>query len=422
MRIGFFTDTYTPQINGVVTSIDLFREQLEARGHEVFVFAPTPAQRSDGTKVLRFKSVPFAFQREMRVAAPYSTEALRAVRRVRLDVVHSHDPFSIGLLGLAMAKAYRLPYVHTYHTLYPEYVHYIWDTRLTKEIAVRLSSDFCNRCDAVIAPSAKIAEALRRWGTKTRIEVIPTGVDLSEYQRREPEAIEGFRSSLGIPATERMLLFVGRLGREKNIELLIEALPLLRDSAARLVIVGGGPHREELEAVARREGVQERVVFAGYLPRERVALAYQAADLFVFSSITETQGLVLGEALASGLPVVAVHDTAVAEWVRHGANGMLAPPLPAPFAEAVDAALADEEGLRRMSEEARRIAEEGSIEHQVDRLLTVYAELSRRKLAYVRLRRHRVRRAGRRVVRATNHAIGSTRATLARGLRRAWRT
>jgi 1,2-diacylglycerol 3-alpha-glucosyltransferase len=184
MRIGFFTDTYTPQINGVVTSIQLFARALERQGHSVYIFAPSPRQASDGPHVIRIPSLPFAFQPEMRVAAIYSAHAHRLVRRANLDVVHSHDPFAIGLFGLAMAKRFRLPYVHTYHTLYPEYVHYVWETEFTRDIAERLSRDFCNQCDTVIAPSTKINRALTEWGVRKPVVTLPTGVDTHTFSER----------------------------------------------------------------------------------------------------------------------------------------------------------------------------------------------------------------------------------------------
>ena len=176
MRIGFFSDTYTPQINGVVTSIKLFADALERQGHEVYIFAPTPRQPTDGPRIVRIPSLPFAFQPEMRMAAIYSAHAYRLARRANLDIIHSHDPFAVGLFGLAVAKQFRLPYVHTYHTLYPEYVHYVWETRFTRAMAERLSREFCDQCDLVLAPSTKIERALEEWGVTAPIELVPTGV------------------------------------------------------------------------------------------------------------------------------------------------------------------------------------------------------------------------------------------------------
>ena len=396
MRIGFFTDTYTPQINGVVTSISLFASELERQGHAVYIFAPTPRQPKDGPHVIRVPSVPLVFQPEMRLAAAYNARAHSLVKRANLDIIHSHDPFAIGLFGLAMAKRFRLPYVHTYHTLYPEYVHYIWDTWLTRELAERMSRDFCNQCDTVIAPSTKIREALLSWGTRKPIVTLPTGVNTAEYCERDETGVAEFRERFGIKPDERLLTFVGRLGLEKNVDALVDAMNFVRTPGAKLMIVGDGPYRAALERHAKKDKVADKIIFTGYLNREDVTHAYQASDLFFFASLSETQGLVVGEALASGLPVVAVDDLAIADAVTDDENGFLVPEDPQALAHAADRVLGDAELSRRLSIAATERARELSIVHQTHRLLVVYEELlegrpaRRRTGARPRTRRIRV--------------------------------
>jgi 1,2-diacylglycerol 3-alpha-glucosyltransferase len=375
LRIGFFTDTYTPQINGVVTSISLFANELERQGHAVYIFAPTPRQPKDGAHVVRLPSVPFAFQPEMRLAAAYDARAHGLVKRANLDIMHSHDPFAVGVFGLAMAKRFRVPYVHTYHTLYPEYVHYIWDTWLTRELAERMSRDFCNQCDTVIAPSTKVREALLGWGTRKPIVTLPTGVNGAKYAQRDEEAVAAFRARFSIKPGERLLTFVGRLGLEKNIDALVDAMNFVRTPGAKLMIVGDGPYRADLERHAKKDHLTDKVLFTGYLRREEVTHAYQASDLFFFASLSETQGLVVGEALASGLPVVAVDDLAIADAVADGSNGFLVPEDPQALAAAADRILGDPALERAMSTAAVQRAEELSIGNQTQRLLGVYEEL-----------------------------------------------
>jgi 1,2-diacylglycerol 3-alpha-glucosyltransferase len=375
LRIGFFTDTYTPQINGVVTSISLFTSELERQGHAVYVFAPTPRQPKDGAHVVRLPSVPFVFQPEMRLAAAYDARAHTQVKRANLDIIHSHDPFAVGVFGLAMAKRFRLPYVHTYHTLYPEYVHYIWDTWLTRELAERMSRDFSNQCDTVIAPSTKIREALLEWGTRKPIVTLPTGVNVSKYGERDEAGMAAFRARFDVRPDERLLIFVGRLGLEKNIDALVDAMHFVRTPGARLLIVGDGPYRADLEKHARKDHVADKVVFTGYLRREDVTNAYHASDVFFFASVSETQGLVVGEALASGLPVVAVNDLAIADAVTDGSNGFLVPQDPQALASAADRLLEDPELWQRMSAAASERAQELSIANQTQRLLGVYEQL-----------------------------------------------
>ncbi len=372
MRIGFFTDTYTPQINGVVTSIRLFASALEARGHEIYVFAPTPKHPDDGTRVVRFPSMPWAFQPEMRVASPVSIAALRTLDSLGLDIVHSHDPFSIGLFGLNVAWRKRIPYVHTYHTLYPEYVHYVWDTRLTKKLAERLSRDFCQRCDSIIAPSSKVEAYLREWGVDVPIDIIATGIDVETYAHPDPTRLHALRARLDIEPDDKVALFVGRLGREKNVELLLRALWHSRHPRVKLVLVGDGPHRQELEAIVTESALEKRVVFAGYLEREDTVAAYHLADLFAFASTSETQGLVVGEAMAAGLPVLAVHDHAVEDFVIDGQTGRIVQALPEDIAHALDELLVDDVTRARLATGSKARSSAFSIEHQAEMIERAY--------------------------------------------------
>lgn len=377
MRIGFFTDTYTPQINGVVTSIRLFKKALEQRDHDVYVFAPTPDHPEDEADTFRFKSMPFVFQPEMRFASPVSIEALRRLDEVDLDVIHSHDPFAIGLFGLAFARRHRIPYVHTYHTLYPEYVHYVWETRLTKKLAERLSRDFCQACDSIVAPSTKVENYLRRWGVTVPIEVIPTGIDSTRYSTADPERAAALRDRLLLEESDRIAIFVGRLGREKNVETLIRALWHCTCPDTVLVIVGDGPHRDALEELAEELGVSTRVRFAGYLQRDDVIAAYHIAQALVFASTTETQGLVVAEAMAAGLPVIAIEDEALQDFVRQDENGVVVHGNPEAFADAMDLLMNDEELRARLSKEARATAEAVDIANQAALLEAHYVRAIR---------------------------------------------
>jgi len=388
MRIGFFTDTYTPQINGVVTSICLFKKALEDRGHEVFVFAPGPSREDDNGEVVRFRSVPFVFQPEMRLASPVSVEALRVLDDLDLDVVHSHDPFSIGLFGLTVARRHKIPYVHTYHTLYPEYVHYVWETRLTKKLAERLSRDFCQRCTSIIAPSTKVERYLRNWGVRVPIDIIATGVDVAKYAAVDDVRIAALRAQAGIQPQERVLVFMGRLGREKNVELLLRALWHSRLPNVRLMICGDGPHRAELEALVDELNLRKRVSFVGYLQGADSVAAYHCAHAFAFASTTETQGLVIGEAMAAGLPVIAVEDQAVEDFVVRGRTGLIAPAVPEAMGEAIDELLGDDQKLAEYSRAAQERAVHFSIEHQAERLENHYLraiDLRRRRKRFARL-------------------------------------
>ena len=389
MRIGFFTDTYTPQTNGVVTSIRLFKQALEARGHEVRVFAPAPAVADDEPSTVRFRSMPLIFQPEMRLASPVSFEAMRSIELADLDIVHAHDPFSIGLFGLRVARRRRIPYVHTYHTLYPEYVHYVWDTTLSTKLAERLSREYCDLCDAIVAPSTKIERYLRRWGTTSPIDVIATGIDTKRFETAPQAEVAALRMRFGFGAQQPVLLSVGRLGREKSVDTLLRALSCSRHSDTALLVVGDGPDRRELQHTARELRLGERVRFAGYLEGSDLVAAYHLADAFVFASTTETQGLVIGEALAAGLPVIAVQDPAVADFVVDGETGFMVPAHHEPMARAIDTTLDNDELRAAMGAASAERAGHFSIEVQAERLEACYVRTiechrPRRALAGVR--------------------------------------
>lgn len=368
MRIGFFTDTYTPQINGVVTSIELFRHALEQRGHEVWVFAPTPEEPDDDPLVTRFHSLPFVFQPELRLASPVSIEAARVIRDANLDIIHSHDPFSIGLYGLSASRLVDVPYIHTYHTLYPEYVHYVWDTRLTQKLAERLSRDFCQRCSSIIAPSTKIERYLREWGVTTPIEILATGIDVARFSTPNASAHARLRRRIGLREDEKAVLFMGRLGAEKSVDLLVRSIWHLRQNRVRLVIAGDGPERETLERLAASLGIEDQVTFLGYLEGDEQVAAYHVVDAFVFASTSETQGLVIGEAMAAGLPVIAVRDKAVQDFVISERTGLIVQARPEDMAAAIDRLLGDAEMHARYSAAGRSRSACFSIEHQTERL------------------------------------------------------
>lgn len=372
MRIGFFTDTYTPQINGVVTSICLFKRALEERGHEVYVFAPTPEHPDDDALTVRFRSMPFVFQPEMRFASPLSIEALRVLDSVDLDIVHSHDPFTIGLFGLSVARRHRVPYVHTYHTLYPDYVHYVWETRLTKKLAERLSRDFCQQCSSIVAPSTKVERYLREWGVTVPIDIIATGVDTARYSTPDVSELERLSKIIALGPNERALLFVGRLGREKNVELLLHALWHARDPNLRLVIAGDGPHREYLESLVDELDLRSKVTFLGYLKGAETVAAYHLAHGFAFASTTETQGLVIGEAMAAGLPVIAVEDHAVEDFVVDGRSGVIAPGRPEELGRAFDELMGNDSRRTAMATASLERSSHFSIQRQAEKLEEAY--------------------------------------------------
>ena len=247
-------------------------------------------------------------------------------------------------------------------------IHYVWETRLTRRLAERLSREYCDACDSIVAPSTKVENYLREWGVSNAIEVLATGIDIAKYSTVNDEAISSLRRKLHVAPSDRVALFVGRLGREKNIEALVRALWHCRCPDAKLVICGDGPYRKELTALVEELDLGKRVIFAGYLEGDDTVAAYHLAHVFSFASTSETQGLVIGEAMASGLPVVAAQDRAVEDFVVDGESGLVVPGRPEDLAHAIDALLEDEQLRATFARAATARAAEFSIDRQAEKL------------------------------------------------------
>lgn len=362
----------------MVTSICTFKEELTRLGHEVFVFAPSyPNYREREDNVFRFFSVPSPADANFTLAVPVSPRIGAVVKKLNLDIVHVHSPFIMGQLGLRCARRFGLPLVFTYHTMYDQYVHYVPVAQeLAKEMTVKYSTNFCNRCDLVITPSADIKNLITDYGIRTRIEVIPTGVNTELFSRGDPGWL---RRAFNIPSERKICLFVGRLTVEKNIEFLIKAFRKVHDTDpdTSLVIVAAGPLEKELKKLVITEGLalQHDVVFTGFLPFERLIDAYCGADLFTFASVTETQGIVLVEAMAAGLPVAAVRATGSQEMVQDGIQGILSEHDLDSFAGQMSMILKNDEMRQAFSRAGRERAAELSSQAMARRLEANYKQL-----------------------------------------------
>ena len=384
MKVALFTNNYLPFRGGVTTSVETLRRGLEARGHEAWVFAPRFNGVTDtGTRIVRYPSLPAATYPEFALAVPFSRAVERRVRAERFDVFHAHHPFLLGPAARRLARSEGRPLVFTYHTRYDKYAHYVPLPRvLVEAAAVGLSTRFARRADTVIAPSALVRDELAARGARAVTAVVPTGVDLEHFSPgRAPEA----RARLGIAADERVLLYVGRLDREKSVGRVLAAFERVAGTVARtrLVLAGHGTEADALRHHARRLPVRDRIVFLGVRPHEDLVECYRAADLFVFASETETQGLVLAEAAACGLPAVTVSGPGCDEVVRDGETGLLTKPDAASLAEAAIGLLLDDERRARMAARARAVAErEFDVRLQIDRTLAVYEEASARVKAH----------------------------------------
>ena len=372
LHVGLFTECYRPIQNGIVASIDALANAIRARGHDVIVVTPSmPGYQESHEHVVRIPSLPLPTRTAYRLTIPLLPHDRDARALERLSIVHTHSAFVTGWMGSRLARRAHIPHIFTYHTQLEEYAHYFpFESSLTRNAAASLTRSHCNSADVVIVPTGAMERHLRELGVRPRIEIVPSGIDVGFFASgRRSEAL---RRGLGVSPSGKMVLAVGRLGREKNLELTLEAFARLDVAGARLVLVGEGPHREILERSAQRLGVAARTTFAGEFARAELPDAYASADAMAFTSRSETQGLVLAEALAAGLPVVAV-DTPQTRDVL-GSAGRIVPPDPFAVAAALRQALDDPSRPREGAAAARRFdaAEIG------DRILAVYAELAHR--------------------------------------------
>jgi 1,2-diacylglycerol 3-alpha-glucosyltransferase len=378
VRIGLFTNNYLPFCGGVTISVETLRRGLQARGHEVWTFAPRfPGVADSDPRIVRFPSVPAATYPEFALPIPWAPRLRRQVRGLDLDVFHAHHPFLLGPAARRLARRQRRPLVFTYHTRYEKYAHYVPLRRaLVEAAALRLSRRFATRADAVIAPSALIRDQLQARGVTVPIAVVPTGVDLVRFR---PTGRAAARRALGLPPSDPLVLYVGRLDREKSVDRVLLAFDRLAGTLGRahLWLVGQGKEAEALCRMTTRLAAGDRVHFAGVRAHEGLAAWYQAADLFLFASETETQGLVLAEAAACALPAVAVAAPGCDEVVRDGETGILTKADPAALAEAAIGLLLDADRRAAMGARARQVAEQSfDVTQQIARTLDVYESLA----------------------------------------------
>lgn len=380
LRVGFFTECYRPIVNGIVASVDALAEGLRANGHDVYLFTPkVPGYDHDAGGVVRLHSLPLPVNSPYRLTLPLlSRRNLNSVIK-RLSIIHAHSPFVTGWMGVRYARRFHIPLVYTYHTQLEQYVHYVpFDAATTRRAASTVTRLYANAADAVIVPTQAMREHLESVGVTARIEVVPSGIDLALFGAGNRS--DAIRAELGAMPGDRLALCVSRIAREKNLERVLEALARVPDPAVKLALVGDGPAREWLELRAEELGVAHRVRFAGAWERSRLAGVYASADAFVFPSRSETQGLVLAEALAAGCPVIAVDTpqardvlgnfaTFVADDARQLAHAM---------------AIMSSSPTPEQRAQSRNAAARFGVDIQTARVMDLYADLIEREPALAR--------------------------------------
>lgn len=328
MKVGIFTDTYFPQVSGVSTSVKLLRDQLVKRGHDVILFTTTDPDSVPEAKVVRLPSIPFASFEDRRIAYGGFDRCLKIAKEAGLEIIHTHTEFSLGLTGRYLASRMKLPTVHTYHTMYENYTHYVLNGHLIQPKHVRtISRMYCNHTDHIIAPSQLTADTLKGYGVVVPIHIIPTGVEvhpISEETYRHHR--QSLRHTLGLREEDWVMLSLSRLSKEKQIDQIVDAMPKILAAIPEgyFVIVGDGPARGDLEAQAQALGI-ERIKFIGEVTYNQVADYYQMADLYLNASESESQGLTYLESVVNLLPIIAKENAFLSSLMTSEAYGRLYP-------------------------------------------------------------------------------------------------
>ncbi|MFO7807350.1 MAG: glycosyltransferase [Candidatus Moraniibacteriota bacterium] len=381
MKIGFFTNTYLPINYGATVSVETFRKSLEKLGDEVFIFAPRHKDYEDeNDSVFRYPSFMYNYKENYPIAIPFYPPIDNKIKELNLDIIHSHQPFSLGKKGLRQAKKNNIPIIFTHHTRYEDYAHYV--PILPESVLADLVKDeatrFANQCDLVIAPSKSIKEMIQSRGVKTRIEILPTGIDFNKFQRGKRENI---RKKFGIKKNELLLLNVGRIEEEKNIMFMMDCIveTIKNNSRIKMMFAGKGSLKRELQEKARKNKIENKVIFPGLVDREEIQDYFAAGDIYLQTSTSETQGISLYEAMASSLPCLAVESTGAVDVVSNFENGLLAKKNKKDFQEKLQKILNDKKLREKIKKNALKTSGNYDFVKQAKRLKNLYLEVCKDK-------------------------------------------
>lgn len=381
MRIGLFTDTYPPYINGVSTSIAMLQGALEKMGHEVFIVTVNAEKMKyeNEDKIIRIPGIPIGIY-DYRLTGIYPLRAIEKIRKWDLDIIHSHTEFGVGTFARLIAKQFNIPLVHTYHTMYEDYVHYItkgYFNKSSKKIVEYLTKFYCDKtATELIVPTKKTYDLFKeKYKFDRNVHIVPTGIEVERFYKEKfkKSEIEDLRQELGFTKDDFVTLFVGRLGEEKSVNVLIEAqASIVRTHPnSKLLIVGDGPDMEKFQKLVARLRIKKNVIFTGKVPWKDVPKYYRIANLFATASKTETQGLTVIEAMAASIPVLAVDDEAFRMVVVDGLNGYLFDSKKN-YKKQVRYLMENPSVLKKMQKQARITADAHSAKYFAEKVLDVY--------------------------------------------------
>ena len=389
LKILFISDVYFPRINGVSTSIHTFVKQMQSLGHTVHLIAPdyaVEAQVNDEAWIKRIPARSIYFDPEDKLMKyKEALKLLPELKREQYDMIHVHTPFVAHYLGLKLAKALNIPCIETYHTFFEDYLHHYlpWIPQsMARGMARMISKQQCNAVDAIVAPSQPMLDVLRGYGITVPAEVIPTGLQAHSFAAADGIA---FRKKYDIPLDRPMMLYVGRVAFEKNIDFLLGMTKVLSEERPDIlmVVTGEGPAERSLHQLTKTLNIEKNVKFIGYLNREtELNACYQSADVFVFASKSETQGLVLLEAMAQGTPVVAIAELGTASILVEGQGALIAQENTLEFAEKVHQLLIYPEQRGELGERAKAYTlSKWTAKIQAERMLKFYTHLTGKVMA-----------------------------------------
>lgn len=383
MRIGIFSEAYTPYISGLVTSEVMLKKALEAQGHEVYVVTANlesfKYEYDEKERVLRIPGIPTGIY-DSRFTSIYPVRAINKIKSWKLDVIHSQTEFAIGTFARILAKQYNIPLVHTYHTMYEDYIYYItkgYFDKPSKKLVEYLTKFYCDTtATELIVPTNKIYKLFtEKYKFEKNINIIPTGIEIDRFfkEKQDQKDINDLRKSLRLDKKDFVLLFVGRLAEEKNIEFLLNCQKELikKNKNIKLIIVGDGPDKEKYEEYSKELGIDKNVIFTGKAKWTDIPYYYHVSNLFVTASKTETQGLTVIEAMASNLCPVCMRDEAFQSMVTDNLNGVFFE-TEEEYIKQIERLYKNKKELERLNRQARIQSETYSSRFYAERVLDVY--------------------------------------------------
>lgn len=383
MRIGIFTDAYTPYINGVTTSVLMLKKGLEKKGHKVYVITVNPENMqfsldSTGT-VLRIPGIPIGIY-DYRLTGIFPIKAIKQIKKWHLDIIHSQTEFGVGTFARIVAKQFNIPLVHTYHTMYEDYVHYITHghfDKASKKIVEYLTLFYCDKTiTELIVPTKKAWELFKdKYRVDRNVYIVPTGIDIDRFELENNKGIniQEERKKLNIQKEDFVITFVGRIAEEKNIVLLLKNMKSIVKKCpnAKLLIVGDGPDLKKYMQYSQKQKMEDKIIFAGKVPWENIPKYYLISDVFVTASQSETQGLTVIEAMAASLPVVCINDESFNNTVIDNLNGIIFN-NDKQYVDSIVKLYKDKDLLDRLKNGAKNTAKIHTVKYFAERVLDVY--------------------------------------------------